>query len=148
MSDRWAAKSKESQVQIPVSIVNQISQLPNTVKRFKNWVFNDDWEQDLFDQLSQELPMICAYSFTKDNEKRYYAIIHNPSSENIFRLIECFYNFLDMKREKDDAFYCEFLVFGEEEEKYLGIPQDARRLTSSLEADYAGKNRTLVEVHA
>ena len=84
MSDRWAAKSKESQVQTSVSIVNQISQLPNAVKRFTNWVFYD-WAQDLFDYINKEIPVTCAYSFTKEGTRRYYVIIQNPTSANILR---------------------------------------------------------------
>jgi len=146
MSDRWATKSEAIIESAPV--LKQIGQLfINSVSGILNgWA--SDWEQDLFEYLNRELPVTCAYSFIKGDERSYYAIIHEPSSANILKLIGAYYKFLETKQKDDVSFYCEFLVFGEKEEKYLGIPQDARRLTSSLEADYAGKNRTLVEVHA
>ena len=145
MSDKWVTKSSGSKGSD--SIVSQISQLPNAVKRFTNWFFYD-WAQDLFDYINQETPATCAYSFTKEGLRRYYVIIQNPTSANILRVIEVCCDFEEQLIEKDRTFFCEFLVFGTEEEKYLGIPETARKITHPAEEDYAGNKRTLGTVQA
>lgn len=145
MSDKWVTNSSGSKGSD--SIVSQISQLPNAVKRFTNWVFCD-WAQDLFDYINKEIPVTCAYSFTKEGTRRYYVIIQNPTSENILRVIEACCDFEEQLIEKDRTFFCEFLAFGTEEEKYLGIPETARKITHPAEEDYAGNTRTLGTVQA
>ncbi len=146
MSDRWATKSDAPIESAPV--LKQIGQLLiDSVSGFFNgWA--SDWEQDLFDCLNRELPVACAYYFVKNNVRRYYVIIQNPTSENILKVLEACCNFEERLMEKDNTFFCEFLVFGTKEEAFLGIPETARKITQHSEEDYAGNTRTLNTVQA
>lgn len=87
------------------------------------------FEDTLFSELNKVVPLIKAYSFKKNNIKNFWAIIDNPTSENILKLTEAYYYFLD-KYMDDDSFYCDFLVFGEKEDSYLDIPNNKKILSA------------------
>lgn len=85
------------------------------------------FEEHLLDELNKVVPVIKLYSFKRNNIKNIWAIIENPTSKNILDLTEAYYDFLD-KNIIDDDFYCEFLVFGTQEDGYLDIPNNKKIL--------------------
>nr|DAX98293.1 MAG TPA: hypothetical protein [Caudoviricetes sp.] len=102
-----------------------------SLEELKEWVIPSCWEEELFDQLNQMVPLLKAYSFSVNKEKHFFAFVKNPTTENILRLSESYYDFIDKKNGMNSDFYCEFLVFGEEEEEFLQIPNTAKKITRS-----------------
>lgn len=97
----------------------------------KKWIAEKlvSWEIALFDELEKVVPLTKAYYFKKNNVKNFWVIIDNPTSKNILKLTEAYYDFLDKNVPYDD-FYCEFLVFGKTEDSFLDIPNNKKILSA------------------
>ncbi len=100
-----------------------------SLDEIKGWVVPLCWEEHLFDCLNQKVPMLKAYSFSVNKEQHFFAFVKNPTTENILKLSEAYYDFIDKKNGLGSDFYCEFLVFGEKEEEFLQIPSTAKKIT-------------------